>query len=143
MAGKPADEPMESIDRRYDQIAADLVEYLLFAGEAPLAGPIRGTSDYSSYFTSLGPRDRQGRSLREFDLQTRLFKYPCSYLIYSRAFDELPDAVKTRVYKRLWQILGGGETPSGLVRLTDADRRAVREILAETKPGLPEYWKMP
>ncbi len=143
MAGKPDGEPMESIDRRYDQIAADLVEYLLFAGEAPLTGPIRGTSGFSSYFTSLGPRDRQGRSLREFDLQTRLFKYPCSYLIYSSAFDELPDAVKVRVYKRLWQILSDEDTPSGLARLTDVDRRAIREILAETKPGLPEYWRIP
>lgn len=143
MAGKPAGEPMESIDRRYDQIAADLVEYLLLAGEAPLAGPIRGTSGFSSYFASLGPRDRQGRSLREFDLQTRLFKYPCSYLIYSRAFDELPDAVKKRVYERLWQILGAEDTPSGLARLTGVDRRAIREILAETKPGLPEYWRTP
>ena len=41
-------------------------------------------------------------ALREFDLKQRLFKYPCSYLIYTESFDALPPSVKERIYRRLW-----------------------------------------
>ena len=67
-----------------------LVEYLLFAGEAPLAHEVSGSCDFATNFTKRGPRDSNGRSLREFDLKTRLFRYPCSYLVYSSAITELP-----------------------------------------------------
>ena len=63
------------------------MKYLLFCGEAKLTDPVAGTSDFAEEFAARGPFDEKGRSLREFDLTTRLFKYPCSYLIYSKAFD--------------------------------------------------------
>ena len=72
----------------------DLVDYLLFVDEAPLKRPVRGTSGFAERFAAAGPRDAQGRSLRDFDLQRRLFKYPCSYMIYSEAFDALPATAK-------------------------------------------------
>ena len=34
-------------------------------------------------------------------------RYPCSYMIYSDAFDALPAAAKDQVYRRLWQVLSG------------------------------------
>jgi hypothetical protein len=71
-------------------ISEAFLKYLLFIDAAPLNSPIKGTSGFAEQFEQLGPKDKQGRSLRQFDLGTRLFKYPCSYLIYSEAFDALP-----------------------------------------------------
>ena len=83
-----------------------------------------------------------GRSLREFDLKRRLFRYPCSYLIYSESFDALPAEMKDYVYRRLWQVLNAdGEAPGDFSRLKRSQRRAIIQILAETKPGLPAWWK--
>ena len=109
----------------------------LVPGEARLTGPIKGTSSFAADFAGRGPRDSKGRSLRDLDLETRLFRHPCSYLIYSRAFDALPVEVKEYVYRRLWEILTGGPG-KGEPQLAAEDRRAIIEILGETKPGLPE-----
>lgn len=117
------------------------LRYLLFTEEAALTEPVAGASDFSRAFAAQGPRDRAGRSLREFDLRTRLFKYPCSYLIYSDGFDRLPDKMKERLYRRLWEILTGSDAGPDFRRLPAATRRAILEILVDTKPGLPAYWK--
>jgi hypothetical protein len=68
----------------------DLVAYMLFAGEAPLKDAVEGVSSFTRTFPQRGPRDRRGRSLRDFDLRARLFRYPLSYMVYSAAFDALP-----------------------------------------------------
>src|SRR5687768_7719604 len=83
--------------RTLDQAAAELVDYLLFVDEAALPGSITGTSRFAEVFSSQGPRDSRGRSLRELDLDKRLLRYPCSYLIYSTPFDGLPANAKTAV----------------------------------------------
>lgn len=141
MSGKPPSEPIDSIDRRYQAAADDVLKCLLFKGEIELTDPIRGTSGFAEYSAGLGPRDKQGRSLREFDLNRKLFKYPCSYLIYSPAFDGLPETVKSRVLRGLWIILTGqAGLPEG-VHLDRDQRQAIYEILANTKPGLPACWK--
>jgi hypothetical protein len=111
-----------------------LVRALLFVNEAPISAPIQGTSAFASEFAARGPRDHKGRSLRELDLKTRLFRYPLSYLIYSDGFDALPASVKNRVYDRLRQILSGEDTTSPFNRLTRDDRQAILEILQDTKP---------
>ena len=80
---------------------------MLFVDEAALSDRVQGTTSFAHDFSARGPRDRQGRSVRDFDLKTRLFQYPCSYLIYSRAFDALPAPVKDHVYRRLWEVLSG------------------------------------
>jgi hypothetical protein len=111
-----------------------LVAYMLFADEAPLKEPIQGVSTFTESFPKRGPRDRQGRSLRDFDLQTRLFRYPLSYMIYSAAFDALPGEVRGRIYERIYH--------SGtFTRLSTADRRAIIEILSDTKADVPASWK--
>jgi len=94
-------------------------------------------------FAGRGPRDPQGRSLRALDLKTRLFRYPCSYLIYSRAFDSLPDEVKEHVYRRLWEILNDRGTGRDDPHLAAADCEAIVGILRATKPDLPDYWQAP
>jgi hypothetical protein len=130
----------ESTARRVDGAAEQLVKYLLFCDDVRLTDPLKGTSGFAEEFAKRGPFDKKGRSLREFDLKTRLFKYPCSYLIYSPAFDGLPASVKERVYRRLWDVLTGKETGKDYAHLSGADRQAIKEILIDTKPGLPEYW---
>jgi hypothetical protein len=100
-----------------------MVRYMLFKDEAPLREPIEGVSSFAQTFPQRGPRDAKGRSLRDFDLRTRLFRYPLSYMIYSRAFDALPDAVRAKVYRRLRDEL--------------SNRPDIVEIVRGTKPGLP------
>ena len=130
----------EGTARRVDSAAEQLVQYLLFGGETRLPRELKGTTAFAGDFAARGPRDSKGRSLRDFDLKTRLFKHPCSYLIYSEAFDALPESVKERVYRRLWDVLSGTETGKDYAHLTPTDRRAIREILLATKKGLPDYW---
>ena len=113
---------------------------MLFAGETSLGSQITGASTFSAEFASQGPRDKRGRSLRQLDLARRMFRYPCSYLIYSASFDNLPDLAKQRVYRRLWEVLSGQDTSSAFAHLSTADREAILEILRDTKSGLPAYW---
>jgi hypothetical protein len=119
----------------------ELVDDLLFADAAPLPGKTTGNSGFAQRFAAQGPRDGKGRSLRDFDLRRRLMRYPCSYMIYSDVFDALPANVKEAVYKRMWTILSGHETGPRYSRLSRNDRRAVAEILRDTKPGLPDYFR--
>ena len=118
----------------------DLVGYMLFIDEAPLLGPVKGVSAFTLTFPQRGPRDEQGRSLRDFDLQTRLFRHPMSYMVYSDLFDGLPAPVRERVYRRLYDVLAGKEVNPKYAALSSADRRAIVEILLDTKPNLPAYW---
>lgn len=139
--GKPADHQWDSTAGRIKSACEPLVKYLLMSGETPLTEPVRGTSPFAREFAAIGPRDRRGRSLRELDLERRLFKYPCSFLIYTAAFDGLPAEAKDYVYHRLWEVLTSTDPGSAFGHLTVDDRRAVREILSDTKPGLPAYWR--
>jgi hypothetical protein len=115
--------------------AADrLVKGMLFSKEIELTAPVKGTSDFAAEFVKQGPRDHEGRSLRDLDLTHRVFKYPLSYLIYSDSFDALPDVVKNRVYQRLDDILSGKDQSGDFADLSEADRKAILEILQDTKP---------
>jgi hypothetical protein len=123
-------------------IAAEVVDYLLFVAEAPLADHIQGTSTFAQRFAAIGPRDRKGRSLRELDLTRRLLRYPCSYEIYSDAFEALPPSAKGPIYRRMWQVLSGDERGDRYrSALSPDDRRAIVEILRDTKPDLPAYFQ--
>jgi hypothetical protein len=126
--------------KQFQKPAEELLRYLLFANEAPLESPVKGDSTYTQEFASRGPRDAGGRSLRDFDLRTRIFKYACSYLIYSEAFDDIPEPAKGYIYHRLLEVLTGREQSPDFAKLTGEDRRAILEILLATKPGLPEEW---
>ncbi len=123
------------------EMVNELVDYMLFIGEAPLKGEIEGTSGFAEVFASRGLRDSKGRSLHDLSLRGRLMRYPCSYMIYSEAFEALPDSVKDAIYRRLWQILSGEETSGAYSHLSREDRDAIVEILRDTKPGLPGYFR--
>jgi hypothetical protein len=122
---------------RFNQIVDQLTSYMLFTDEATMRDPITGVSAFTTTFPKRGPRDKRGRSLRDFDLKTRLFRYPLSYMIYSDLFDALPEVAKQAVYRRLYDALTG----SAEGRLSPDERRAIVEIVRETKPGLPTYWE--
>ena len=122
---------------RVREAAVDLVDYMLFVDEAPLPGPVKGTAGFAEQFAARGPSDSKGRSLREFDLTRRVFKYPCSYLIYSDAFEALPPSAKSAVYERMGVVLSGKDTSEKYRKLTAADRQAVLEILRDTKKDFP------
>jgi hypothetical protein len=126
--------------RTFNATVEDLVDYLLFVDESPLPGPIAGPTTFSRTFSSGGPRDARGRSLRDLDLTRRLLKYPCSYLIYSEPFDGLPESAKSAVYQRMWNVLNGQVAGDRYRPLSVDDRTAIIEILRETKKDLPPYW---
>jgi hypothetical protein len=126
---------------RVNEAAAELADSLLMLDETPLAGQVKGSSGFAEWFTAQGPRDKQGRSLRELDLRTRLFKYPLSFLIYSEPFDGLPATARQAVYERLSEVLSGRDTRKITQHLSAADRQAIVQILRETKPDLPASFK--
>jgi hypothetical protein len=135
--GRPVDYQSDSTKSRIRNAVEPLVKAMLFSEEAPLTDRIEGTSSFATDFASHGPTDPQGRSLRQFDLMTRLFKYPLSYQIYTEPFDALPPAAKDQFYKRLNEVLSGKDTTKEFAHLTEQDRTAIREILTATKKGLP------
>ncbi len=139
---RPPDYRAESTMSRIKSVCEPLVKAMLFVGEEPLTEPITGMSGFAEQFAAQGPHDKQQRSLRQLDLKRRLLRYPCSYLIYSEAFDGLPSLAKQFVYQRLWEVLSGKDTSADFARLSPEDRRNVLEILRDTKPefvaGHPE-----
>jgi hypothetical protein len=134
----------EAARRQITAPAEQLLRYLLFAGETPLGGldakKALAESPYARAFAERGPRDSRNRSLRDFDLHDRIFRYPCSYLIYSSAFDAIPEPAKGYVYHRLLQVLTGQDQSPDFSGLSAQDRQAILQILIETKPGLPAEW---
>ena len=133
--GKPADEHWDSVKSRIKSACEPLVEYLLFCDETPLTHKIEGTSPFAAEFQQQGPRDSQGRSLRDLDLTRRMFKYPCSYLVHSPSFSALPKEAKDYVFLRLREVLSGGDQGDSFKHLSKDDRRTIHEILVETLPG--------
>jgi hypothetical protein len=131
----------EAARSKWEKPAEQLVRYLLFTNEAPIEGTIDTGSAFAAEFPSRGPRDSLGRSVRDFDLHKRIFKYPCSYLIYSEAFDSIPEPAKSFVNRRLFEVLNGSEQGPEFASLSTEDRRAILEILVATKPNVPEEWK--
>ena len=118
-----------------------LLEAMLFSEAVPLTEPVSGTTNFASEFSARGPRDKQGRSLHELDLKTRLLRYPLSYLIYSKSFNAMPQAAKDYVYRRLWEVLSGKDTSTAFAHLSQDDRKAILEILQDTKPDFAAFAK--
>jgi hypothetical protein len=138
----PRFEPPGSDDKpvAMEDAASEVVDYMVFVGEAPIADEIRGSSGFRERFEQQGPFDRKGRSLRQFDLHRRLMRYPLSYMIYSPLFEQLPGPAKDAVYRRLWQVLSASLSGPQYQRLSLEDRRAIVEILKDTKNDLPSYF---
>jgi hypothetical protein len=119
-----------------EMLTRPVLDSLFMAHEAEIGAPVSSTSGYREYFETLGPVDSRGRSLREFDLQTRTFRYPLSYLIYSPAVTGLPDQVKRYLFSQIRAELEG-ETAHYPQYSSDL-RSVTLAILRETKPEILE-----
>ncbi len=135
-------EPTGTARRIIDHSAEDVVEALLFKDEAVLPdGGIEGDPAFQTAFTKRAPQSSDGRSLKDFQLLHRLFKYRCSYMVYSLTFQHLTAPLKQTVLNRLWTILDGKDTTGQFTYLSETERGHIRRILAETLPGAPSAWK--
>jgi hypothetical protein len=136
--GKGALDP--AARQRINTEIEEMLGYMLFTDEEQLKQPVQGVSTFTKTFAERGPRDAKGRSLRDFDLRKRLFRYPLSYMIYSAAFDGMPEVVREQVYRRLYEVLTGQDKSKTLAGISLDDRQSVLEIVRATKPNLPKYW---
>lgn len=111
-----------------------LVEAILCSGEVPLTAPISGSAEYIADYTRRYPKVAHSRSLAQLDLQTRLFRFSCSPMIYSSSFHGLPKEAREQVYNRIREVLKGDSIKKPYSHLKPADREAIREILEATIP---------
>ncbi len=109
-------------------------------GPRLLSEPISGTSSFAEEFEQRGPFDAKQRSLRQFELEMTLFRYPCSYLIYSETFDMLPEPLLALIYERLLEVFESKDSREKYAHLSLGQRSAILQILRETKPNLPSAW---
>jgi hypothetical protein len=120
-----------------NELATSVADYFLFVDEVAPPARLTPRAGFAAAFLAAGPTDSRGRSLRELDLDRRLLRYPCSYMIYSAAFEQLPDSAKAAVYQRIAAVLSAPDSPPGFSHLSAGDRRAISEILRETKSDWP------
>jgi hypothetical protein len=112
-----------------------LLRLIFFCDEADLHGEgVEGDPAFTEAFQRGAPRSRDGRSLKDFQLVSRLFKYRCSYLVYSQAFENLPAVL------RMWEVLSGRDESPAYAHLGEMERERIRAILADTKKDLPANW---
>ena len=124
-------------DAALRRLANELADYLLFAGEAPPLSELTPRPGFAASLESRTPKDHRGRSFGQLDLVNRLLRYPCSYMVYSEAFDGLPPAIKSVVYRRMTDMLSAIDPHATRPDRVGEARRAALEILKETKPDFP------
>ena len=116
-----------------NKYAESLTRYLLFTDEVPLPeGGIEGDQSLKEYFLKNARKSAQGNSLREFDLRTRLFKYRCSYMVHSAAFEGLPPPLKERIILRLKIALDVSRKSPVSLHLPDSEKQSIHRILNST-----------
>jgi hypothetical protein len=129
----------DSAHRRIAAAGDRLLAWLLLSGERRLTSPVQGTTEFARHFARRGPRDRHGRSLRELDLRQRLFRHPCSFVIYGPAFDALPQQLQEYVFQRLYDVLQGSDTNRKYTHLSATQRTTLFQILRDTKPAFAAF----
>ncbi len=131
----------DSANRIIQSEAERLAKALLFAEEAKLSSEgVTSTSSFTADFEARGPRDSQGRSLRDFRLGGRLFKNRCSYLVYSVGFDGLPAELKERLSDVMREALTGADSRQLAAHIPAEEKQRIVGILRETKPAFAGKW---
>jgi hypothetical protein len=115
-------------------LAQEVADYFLFVDEVPPPARLTPRAGLVKAFAARAVMDRRGRSLRELDFERRLLRYPCSYMIYSAAFEQLPPVAKRAVYERLAAVLTSTASDRKYAHLSARDREAILDILRDTKP---------
>lgn len=122
-----------SAGRVAEQAAQRIVDWFLFQGEADMGEDgVTGSEAFQQQFSAAIPRSRSGDSLADFQLNSRLFKNRCSYMIYSQAFECLPDSVKSRVIAKLKAVFDATETSDAYPQIKGPERRRIAAILRDT-----------
>ena len=135
--GLPAGQPSDATRLRVAHAGDRLLRCLLMADAISFTSPVRGTAAFAAEFTARGPQDAQGRSLRQLDLDRRLFTHSCSHLVHGEQFVRLPVAVKRHIGGRLHDILCAGRDVAGFGHIDRHEREAIASILVATEP---EFW---
>ena len=135
---KPAALSAKSLGELHDYMN-ELAKAMLFGDAVPYTDNIRGNSGFDAWFQRQGPSDPQGRSLRQLDLHTRLFRYPLSYLVYTPSFDALPDFARDYVYGRFAAVLQGQDHSDSYAFMNDSARHDTLAILSATKASFAQY----
>ena len=140
--GLPANAPPQgSCLVVFDSQAEKILDALLCRDEAAWpAGGIQGDGVFAPAYAKTRKPDTKGRSLRDLDLQTRLFRYRCSPLIYSQSFATLPKELRDIVLLRLSSGLRASPPSPSFGHLAEAERIAIHEILTQTIADLPAGW---
>jgi len=66
-------------------------------------------------------------------------RYPCSYMVYSAAFDALPDTAREMAFRRMKRIFSGEERAPRYAHVAPGGE-AVLQILRATKKNLPAWF---
>jgi hypothetical protein len=119
-----------------DSMADKIVNCLFFKGEADSGEDLEGNADFQRVFEARFPRTKDGRSLADFKLYGRVFKYRCSYMIYSEAFKDLPVQVKLLVLKKMHSALAGKDPAYDWLKASESQK--IEAILTETLPAWNE-----
>jgi hypothetical protein len=127
-------------EKELDEQAGLLIRYLLFADEATLPGKVETDESFAEDFQRTQRTAKNGASLRDFDLETRLFKHRCSYMIYSDLFTALPPEMKQRVYRRMGEALDTSNADPEYAWMPAGEKNTIRVILRETLPRVPAGW---
>lgn len=123
-----------------DDLARQVVRYFLFAEEAELPpGGVSDPSDFLRDFPHNKKADARGRSLKDAELTTHLFRYRCSYMIHTPLWRGLPSLIKDRVWKGLHVALTEADHADGQ-HLPPDEKQAIREIIAATCDDKPDWW---
>jgi hypothetical protein len=122
-----------SAGRVADGMAEKIVDCIFFKDEADLGENTDGNSEFQKIFESRYPRTKDGQSLADFKLYERIFKHPCSYMVYSPTFQNLPTRVKHAVITKMRNALAGNDPK--ITWLKPSECRKIDAILTETLPN--------
>lgn len=140
--GESPDAPLSETNQRIlDHLAERVLKHMLYVEEISLPGGVEGGADFLAAFAEGRVKSKEGRSLRDFRLYERLMKYRCSHLIYSDAFAQLPDRIRTIILEKLHGILKRPDSFPEFAHLSESECGHIYEILSETLPDLPAVWE--
>ena len=135
-------EPLSNSTRQRIKHASDkALAYMFFEDEADLPWLDYHASPFASAFHQRGPKDSKGRSLYQLRMNRRMFRYPFSYIVYTDAFNELPQEALDYIWPELEHILDTNIRHGDYPFLSRREKSAVKEILIETHPMAVKYWK--
>ncbi len=137
--GEPAlTAPVGTVKRVIDSQASKIVRKLLFRNEHQMKGDgVDGGEAFQEAFAQNRRPSSEDRALKDLRLYERMFKYRCSYVIYSEVFDHLTPWLKEAVYLQLSNALRSEDDNDLSGHLSLTERQRILAILQETKEDWP------